>query len=113
MALRQPPKASYSVLAGPSWHVVLAPDVAAERVYLARAGRQLVYRPGESIDAALAPPATLLASWSSTDQCHRFTHVATPEQLNLLMHYSTADQLTYLSPLAPQTGLAETFVGRP
>lgn len=111
-ALRQPPQAIYSVLSGPTWHIVLAPHAAPERLYLARAGRQLNYQPAENIDAPVEAPATLLAAWTAADQRHRFTHVATPEQLNLLMHYSTANQCIYLSPMAPQTGHAEHFAAK-
>jgi len=106
--MRQPSTSLYSVLSGPVWHVLLAPAVAEERVYLARAQCQHPYRRHEDIEAPMAPPSSLLATWPSTAR-HCFPFVATPEQLALLMHYSTAAEHVYLSPLAPMHGCAEVY----
>lgn len=111
-AMKQPPTTLYSVLSGPVWHVLLAPAMADERIYLARAECQHPYQRSEDIEAPMAPPATLLASWHSTAR-HCFPFVATAEQLALLMHYSTAAQHVYLSPLAPMHGCAEQYTAVP
>ena len=110
--MKQPPTSVYSVLAGSVWHVLLAPHVADERLYLACAQCQHQYHRLEDIEAPMAPPSSLLASWSSTAQ-HCFAHVTGPEQLALLMHYSTAEQHVYLSPLAPMHGCAEQYTAVP
>lgn len=122
-ALKQPPATRYSVLPGASWHIVLAPHAAEQRVYLARAGCQRHYRHADDIAAPPEPPATLIASWtanttdtstgSATATEHHFTGVADPEQLGLLMHYSTADRYVYLSPLTPQSGIAALYTTSP
>ena len=97
------------MLPGPEWHILLPPHAAPDRIYLARAQCQRHYRREQTIDAPAEPPETLLATWQCADTPLRFVHVASPEQLSLVMHYSTADQHIYLPPGAPLHATANLY----
>lgn len=111
MALRLPSTDRYHVHPGEAWHVILAPHAADHRVYLARAGHQCHYGPGDPVPAPTVPPATLLAHWAEADPL-AFAHVTDAEQLNLLMYISTADHHIYVTPRIAQRAVAPTYHSR-
>jgi hypothetical protein len=107
--LNAPGPEAYHVLPAETWHVVLCPRAAADRLCLARVGHQHHCQGESATEAPIEPPCTLVAVWSQTTARHVFRSVSTAEQAALLMHYATADRYLYLSPLTPRHGRAELF----